>query len=1028
MSVQGIRAGKAFVELSVKENVLKKSQAALASLSGKLDAFAASASAKLASAFTIALPAGYATNVFADFDDQMRIVAAVSGATGKAFESLTEQAKELGRTTSFTASEVAKGMAELGRAGFRSSEIEKSIASVMALSKATATELPVATAIAGNALRAFGMEADDLGRVCDVLTATANGSAQTVEDLGEALKFVAPIAAQTGMTLEDTAKILGTLANFGIKGSNAGTAFKNMRTKMADTGVQEKYKSIGVEVVDKDTGALRNMVDVLHDLGAAVQNMPDADRLAFFKEIFGMYGLAGGSVLATADGFDELYKSIDNAAGAAEKTQAAMESGLGGSIRSTLSACEGLAIAFGDAVAPAVQEFGERIKESTGRIVEWISQNKTLISNGVTIAGKIAAVTVAVVAASKAISVLLGIVKGAMSVFRGVGAVLGFLSGATKAYAAAQAAANTVTATTKAVESAKLAVAVATTPAQIAAAQAALTTATAEQAEAVAAAEATAATLALNVALAGVIAVVAGLAVAAGAIAYFTATAEKGAKAAKEMTMATNQRADANAAARDQDRELFNELEDLASQTELTNEEFARGKNIIDQLTSKYGDLGIEIDDVAKKFNGAAEAKSNFDKKMRDAEKKDIEAQIKALENENAEIDKSIKKYTDDGFKAMAVNYGRVVGSWFGADTAAERVESLNNDKEANQKQLQSLRLQLEGMNELDAAKEKDAEEKASGNDVIETRQAQATSAEFESSISKDSESKFDKQRDEIQKEYSAYIAAQEQLKKAAEAKAEAALKDAKDKADAKLEEARQDYANATSYEERLAAQRKAGEAAAEKLKAQDDYASKKEEIKVEYEANLKQAKDWLDVKVNPIDAEESRTNAEAERNTKFAEAQSKVLEAQMNYAANATNDNKKALDDATKALKDVETENRQDVAQEAFDRLNDAATALKEAQESGNAARIEAAQAELAEASKAAATASDALGQDVAESISESQGTFDAFEAFDMTNDWEREAMEKQTEAIEEVADVAKEIKKAIVDANRDDNSVVFV
>ncbi|MBQ9372464.1 MAG: phage tail tape measure protein, partial [Thermoguttaceae bacterium] len=81
----------------------------------------------------IGAPIGMATKLFADFDDQMRIVQAVSGSTGKAFEQLTDKALELGRTTSFTASQVAQGMAGLGRAGFNSREIDESIASVMAL-------------------------------------------------------------------------------------------------------------------------------------------------------------------------------------------------------------------------------------------------------------------------------------------------------------------------------------------------------------------------------------------------------------------------------------------------------------------------------------------------------------------------------------------------------------------------------------------------------------------------------------------------------------------------------------------------------------------------------------------------------------------------------------------------------------------------------------------------------------------------------------------------------------------------------
>lgn len=144
----------------------------------------------------------------------MRAVQAVSGSTGAEFEALTAKARELGRTTSFTAEQVASGMVELGRAGFKAPQIDAAIASAMDLSRSTQTEIPLATEIAGNALRAFDLEASEMGRVRDVLTATANNSSQTLEDLGEAFKFVAPIAKDAGTSIEDAAKIVGTLATY----------------------------------------------------------------------------------------------------------------------------------------------------------------------------------------------------------------------------------------------------------------------------------------------------------------------------------------------------------------------------------------------------------------------------------------------------------------------------------------------------------------------------------------------------------------------------------------------------------------------------------------------------------------------------------------------------------------------------------------------------------------------------------------------------------------------------------------------
>ena len=95
----------------------------------------------------------------------------MTGAVGEEFDKLTEKAKYLGRTTSFTASQIAGAMLELGRAGFAPQEIDDSIASILNLARATKTDLSEATRIASSSLRAFNLPAEETGRVCDVMVA-----------------------------------------------------------------------------------------------------------------------------------------------------------------------------------------------------------------------------------------------------------------------------------------------------------------------------------------------------------------------------------------------------------------------------------------------------------------------------------------------------------------------------------------------------------------------------------------------------------------------------------------------------------------------------------------------------------------------------------------------------------------------------------------------------------------------------------------------------------------------------------------
>ena len=107
----------------------------------------------------VSSPFSMAVQTFAEFDDKMRSVQAVTASTGEAFNRLTEQAKQLGASTSYTAEQVADGMTALGRMGFDSSKIESAIKPMTDLATATDTELATAAEIVSNNMAVFGINA-----------------------------------------------------------------------------------------------------------------------------------------------------------------------------------------------------------------------------------------------------------------------------------------------------------------------------------------------------------------------------------------------------------------------------------------------------------------------------------------------------------------------------------------------------------------------------------------------------------------------------------------------------------------------------------------------------------------------------------------------------------------------------------------------------------------------------------------------------------------------------------------------------
>ena len=318
-----IRAGRAYVEVTAETSKLQRN---LTSAQAQLQNFGRTCTNVgkdlLMLSGAMAAPLVMAARSFAGFDDSMRLVQAVTQATDADFKALTKTAQRLGRDTSYTAQQAADAMVSLGRMGFSPTEIQASIDAVLNLARSTGTELAEAGDIAANSMRIFGIEASQMSDVADVLTVTANSSAQTLIDLFEALKMGGPQAA-AGESIRETSAAIAVLANMGIKGSLAGTALRKSFSQFAKVKVQDQLRSVGVETVDAN-GNLRKMAEIMRDIAKAMSTMPTAEKLAFAEDIFDIRGsLAGLTLTANTDELDAMLVKLQDVEGVAAKTATA---------------------------------------------------------------------------------------------------------------------------------------------------------------------------------------------------------------------------------------------------------------------------------------------------------------------------------------------------------------------------------------------------------------------------------------------------------------------------------------------------------------------------------------------------------------------------------------------------------------------------------------------------------------------------------------------------------------------------------
>lgn len=268
-------------------------------------------------------------NVFRDFELEMAKVKAVSGATGDEFKALSDNAKELGRSTIFSAREVAGLQLEFAKLGFTAKQITGVTEATLNLAQASGTDLARAAEVTGATLRGFGLDVSETSRVSDVMAKSFASSSLDMEAFAESMKYVAPVAESAGVSLEETTAMLGALANVGIKGSQAGTSLRRIISELGATG--------------KPTGqALRELAEEGLNLADAKDEVGRSAQSALLK------------LTSQLDVIEDLDNKFENAAGSAKEMADIMDMTAAGASKALGSAVEGLAIEFGGLVSVAL--------------------------------------------------------------------------------------------------------------------------------------------------------------------------------------------------------------------------------------------------------------------------------------------------------------------------------------------------------------------------------------------------------------------------------------------------------------------------------------------------------------------------------------------------------------------------------------------------------------------------------------------------------------------------------------------------
>lgn len=298
-------------------------------LSQKRDAFNAIGASAVGMGAAIGVGLGVAVSRFSEFDQQMSSVQAATHESADSMAILRDAALEAGESTVYSATESAAAIEELAKAGVSTADI-LSGALGGSLDLAAAGELGVARAaeITSTALNQFGLDGGQAAHVADVLAAGAGKAMGSVDDLANGLKFVGPVAAAMGVSLEETTGVLALFAQQGIIGEQAGTSLRGVLSSLTSPSkeARREIERLGLQMYDAQ-GNFLGLENAAGQLSNAYKGMDGASRDASLGIIFGRETVTAATALyqAGAEGVDEWTRAVDDSGYAAETARARLD-------------------------------------------------------------------------------------------------------------------------------------------------------------------------------------------------------------------------------------------------------------------------------------------------------------------------------------------------------------------------------------------------------------------------------------------------------------------------------------------------------------------------------------------------------------------------------------------------------------------------------------------------------------------------------------------------------------------------------
>ncbi|MEC9640116.1 phage tail tape measure protein [Escherichia marmotae] len=329
---------------------------------------------------------------FAQKNSELQAVLGVAKDSAE-MTALRKQARQLGDNTAASADDAAGAQIIIAKAGGDVDAIQAATPVTLNMALANRRTMEENAALLMGMKSAFQLSNDKVAHIGDVLSMTMNKTAADFDGMSDALTYAAPVAKNAGVSIEETAAMVGALHDAKITGSMAGTGSRAVLSRLqAPTGkAWDALKELGVKTSDSK-GNTRPIFTILKEMQASFEKnrLGTAQQAEYMKTIFGEEASSAAAVLMTAAStgkLDKLTAAFKASDGKTSELVNIMQDNLGGDFKEFQSAYEAVGTDLFDQQEGALRKLTQTATKYVLKLDGWIQKNKSLASTIGIIAG-----------------------------------------------------------------------------------------------------------------------------------------------------------------------------------------------------------------------------------------------------------------------------------------------------------------------------------------------------------------------------------------------------------------------------------------------------------------------------------------------------------------------------------------------------------------------------------------------------------------------------------------------------------------